>query len=177
MKKPPTTTLASHGVIHITGTNRGLIEDLNQCSHMTEPSPFSADSALIDALSERAVPVSCPEDRVLFRQGEECIGVFILRSGHATLEMFSNTGEVVARFTTRDGSVLGLPAVFSGEKYSLTGIALRGSDVRFLQRSSFLDLMGSTPALALKVLQVIAAETRAARAALVEALARLGIRT
>lgn len=147
-------------------------DDLNQCSHMTEPSPFSADSALIDALSERAVPVSCPEDRVLFRQGEECFGGFILRSGHATLEMFSDTGEVVARFTTGDSSVLGLPAVLSGERYSLTAVVSRGSDVRFLQRSTFLDVIWSSPALSIKVLQVIAAETRAARAALVDALAR-----
>lgn len=161
-----------YGVTQITGKNQGVVEDLNQCSHMTEPSPFSADSGLIEALSERAVPVLCPEDRVLFRQGEECLGVFILRSGHATLEMLSNTGEVVARFATGDGSLLGLPAVFSGEKYSLTAIALRSSNVRFVESGSFLDLMGSNPALSLKVLQVTAAETRAARAALVDALAR-----
>ena len=84
-----------------------MVDDLNQCSHMTEPSPFSADSTLIDALSERAVPVSCPEDRVLFRQGEECLGLFVLRTGHATLEMQSNIGEVVARFAMGAGSLLG----------------------------------------------------------------------
>jgi len=138
----------------------------------SEPSPFSADSALVEALSERAVPVSCPKDRVLFRQGEECLGVFVLQSGHANLEMLSDTGEAVARFATGDGSLLGLPAVFSGEKYSLTAYAQAGSDVRFVERGSFFDLIGSTPALSLKVLQVVAAETRAARAALVDALAR-----
>ena len=98
--------------------------------------------------------------------------MFVLRSGHATLEMRSNTGEVVARFATGDGSLLGLPAVFSGETYSLTAVAQRGSIVSFVERGSFLDLMGSNPAFSLKVLQVIAAETRAARAALVDALSR-----
>jgi CRP-like cAMP-binding protein len=137
-----------------------------------ESSPFSADSAFIDALSERAVPVSCPEDRVLFRQGEECAGLFVLRSGHAILEMRSNTGEVVARFGTGDGSLLGLPAVFSGETYSLTAVAQQDSSVSFVERGSFLDLIWLNPALSLKMLQVIAAETRAARAALVDALSR-----
>ena len=138
----------------------------------SEPSPFSADSVLIDALLEGSVAAPCPEDSVLFRQGDECVGLFVLLSGHAILEMLSNCGEVVARFATGDGSLLGLPAVFSGEKYSLTAIAQAGSDVRVVQRSSFLDLMGADPALSLKVLQVIAAETRAARAALVDVLAR-----
>ncbi|MGB0081443.1 MAG: cyclic nucleotide-binding domain-containing protein [Terracidiphilus sp.] len=138
----------------------------------SEPSPYSADSALIDALSDGAVPVSCPEDVVLFRQGEECAGVFILKTGQATLEMLSDTGEVVARFATGDGSLLGLPAVFSDEKYSLTAVAQQGSNVSFVERGRFLDLMKSNPAFYLKVLQVIAAETRAARAALVDVLSR-----
>ncbi|MFZ0337478.1 MAG: cyclic nucleotide-binding domain-containing protein, partial [Terracidiphilus sp.] len=71
--------------------------------------------------------------------------MFILKTGQATLEMLSDTGEVVARFATGDGSLLGLPAVFSDEKYSLTAVAQQGSNVSFVERGRFLDLMKSNP--------------------------------
>lgn len=135
-------------------------------------SPFHADPLLFEAIVVLANPVPCPNDTVLFRQGDECSGLFTLKSGGATLEMDCENGEVCAEFAADGGSLLGLPAVLSGEKYSLTTVALRGSDVGFVKRNDFLDLMNSSPALSLGALQVMAAETRAARAALIDALER-----
>lgn len=139
---------------------------------MTLPSPFHADPVVLRALAKLTVPVPCPEDRMLFRQGDECSGLFVLYTGQANLELRCDMEEVVASFPISDGSLLGLPAALSGEKYSLTAIVKAGSEVGFITRSSLLHLMKSDSALALKALQVLAAQTSAARAALVEVLAR-----
>lgn len=135
-------------------------------------SPFHADTSLLSAVAELASPVPCLADTVVFRQGEECAGLFVLKRGHATLEMECGDAGLCTVFEADDGSLLGLPALISGERYSLTATIAGGSEIGFVQRNSFLGLMNACPRLSLKALQVMAAETRAARKALVEALQR-----
>jgi CRP-like cAMP-binding protein len=66
------------------------------------------------------------------------------------------------------GSLLGLPAIISNEPYSMTAMVRKGSEVRFVSRHDFEDLMRAEPSLSLKVLPVLAAEVRAARQAFSE---------
>jgi len=138
----------------------------------SESSPFRADRPLFGAIANLTRPVPYPEGTVLFRQGSECFGLFVLRSGLVVLEMACENGEVCASFVADDRSLLGLSALLSGERYSLSALARRDSVVGFVKRDDFLARMSSNPTLSLKALQVMAAETRAARAALVEALER-----
>jgi CRP-like cAMP-binding protein len=133
-----------------------------------DPSSFVADPALIEALQRRSTPILCIEDRVLFRQGDPSIGLFIVAKGSATLSMVSWTGASVMNIETADNSLLGLPGLIGNEPYSLTAVARAGADVRFVGREDFLSMMQSEPQLALKILAVLAAEVRSARMAIKE---------
>jgi CRP-like cAMP-binding protein len=64
------------------------------------------------------------------------------------------------------GSLLGLPGLISGEPYTLTAIARNGARVSFVSRDDFTSLMQTNPLMALKMLEVLAAEVRSARHAL-----------
>jgi CRP-like cAMP-binding protein len=66
------------------------------------------------------------------------------------------------------GSLLGLPAIIGNEKYTLTATACRGSDIRFVTREDFEDLIRQKPSLSQLLLHVLAAEVRSARQALSE---------
>lgn len=129
-------------------------------------SAFVADRKLIQALEKRSQAVSCGEDHVLFSQGEAPTGLYILRSGEAALIMRSEYGEVVMCLRVAAGSLLGLPGIIANEPYTLTAMARKGSEVKFVTRSDFEDLIRDEPSLSLKVLQVLAAEVRSARLAL-----------
>ena len=133
-----------------------------------ESSTFVADSNLILALEKKSQHVVCGVDQILFRQGEAPIGVYILRSGEAALVMTSEADEVVMCLRAAAGSLLGLPAIIGNEPYTLTAKARKGSDVRFVSRDDFEDLMRAEPSLTLNVLKVLATEVRAARKALAE---------
>ncbi len=124
---------------------------------------FVADQELIQALEKRSQPVSCGEDLVLFRQGAAPNGLFILRSGEATLVMRSESGEEVMCLRVSAGSLIGLPAIIGNKPYTLAATARRGSDVRFVTRVDFEHLTRAEPSLCFKVLEVLAAEVRAAR--------------
>jgi CRP-like cAMP-binding protein len=131
-----------------------------------DPAAFVADPELIDALEKRANPVSCAEDTVLFTQGDEPHGLYILHGGQAYLTMAGPTGEPVLCMQPFDGSILGLPAVIGSEPYSLTAQAIKGATLSYVRREDFRKLLEEDPQLPMKVLHVLAAEVRAARQAL-----------
>ena len=131
-----------------------------------DPAAFLADRDLIDALAARATPIECEAERVLFCQDDAADGVYILREGAATLTMTSQDGKPILTVEARSGSLLGLPGLISHQPYSLTAVAQAGAKVGFLSRSEFTALMESDPALSFKILQVLAAEVRSARYAL-----------
>ena len=131
-----------------------------------DPSAFVADKELLDALETRSTLIVCEENCVLFNQGDPPSGLYVLRSGSATLSKTSQTGETILRISVTPGALLGLPGCIAGQPYSLTGKASKGAELGFVSREGFSDLMLNNPALSLKVLSVLAAEVRSARRAI-----------
>lgn len=131
-----------------------------------DPAAFVADRELIDALEKRSTTLNCEEDSVLFTQGDEPHGLYILHGGDAFLTMAGPNGEPVLCMQPFDGSLLGLPALIGNEPYSLTAQALKGSSFSYVKRDDFRKLLEEEPALPMKILHVLAAEVRAARMAL-----------
>jgi CRP-like cAMP-binding protein len=129
---------------------------------------FAADPKLIRALEKRSPPISCIKDRFLFHQGDNPDGLFILQSGEAALVMHATSGDLVMCLSASAGSLLGLPAVISNEPYTMTALVRKGSEVGFVSREDFGNLLSAEPLLYHKVLQVLASEVRIARLTLIE---------
>ena len=126
---------------------------------------FVADEQLIRALRQRSAPVDCSKDRVLFCQGDDPAGLYILHQGHVALSMCDEEGDVVLTMAAGPGSLLGLPGVVGNCPYSLSAAARQGSEVSFVSREGFSNLMLTDPGLAVLILRVLAAEVRTARIA------------
>jgi CRP-like cAMP-binding protein len=133
-----------------------------------DPSAFLADPKLILALKNCATAISCSEDRVLFKQGEIPVGLYILNQGQTTLTMTSPNGEQIMSIQAHRGALLGLPSLIGNESCTLSAIARNGAQLSFIPRGEFVSLMHASPLLALKMLKVLAAEVRSARHALSE---------
>jgi CRP-like cAMP-binding protein len=80
--------------------------------------------------------------------------------------MNSPSGEEVMSIDATAGSLLGLPGLIGDEPYSLTAVARKDAELCFISRDEFTNLMRTNPLLSLKVLQVLAAEVRSARQAI-----------
>ena len=133
-----------------------------------DSSAFLADAQLIDELGKQSTALSCDRDRILFRQGDAPLGVYILLKGEATLTMTAPTGEMILSTQAVANSLLGLPGLIGNQPYTLTAVAHTGAQLNFVSRDEFTALMQSQPQLSLKILQVIAAELRSARHALLQ---------
>lgn len=131
-----------------------------------EPSAFVADPELIQALEKHSTSITCDADRVLFHQGDHPEGLYILNKGETTITMASPTGEQLMSIQAQAGSLLGLPGLIGNKPYTLSAIARNGAQLSYIPREQFTSLMRTEPMLALKMVQVIAAELRSARQAL-----------
>lgn len=131
-----------------------------------DSSAFVADQELIEALRPSAKAVDCDEDRVLFHQGDEPVGIYILHAGEVFVTMDSHCGDEVISFHAHPGSLLGLPGVVGNTEYSLSAVARKGSLVTFVSRDDFAKMMLTRPQLSMMILRMLANEVRSARKAI-----------
>jgi len=129
-----------------------------------KPSP-----ELIAAFEKKATKVVCSNDEILFRDGEHGDCIYLVLAGEVAL-LLPLTSTDVMGFRAQSGSFLGLPAAFSLEPFSMTAIGWEGTELAVMSRDRFKDLIGTSPTLALDVLKILAAEARAARAAIAHAV-------
>jgi len=139
---------------------------------ITEPlihldsSAFVADPDLLRQLEKWATTFHCEAGRLLFRQGEPSVGLYIVDKGQVAMSMVSDQGKVVLSMQTGERSLLGLPGVIGNEPYTMTATTEAECTVSFIGREEFFEFMGNETMLAMKILEVLASEVRSARKAL-----------
>jgi len=96
--------------------------------------------------------------RILFAEGEPAQGVYILRSGRATVSISSSEGRVVMLRMAQAGEVLGLNAVLRGSSYDTTVKTLEPSRTDFVSRAELIQLMQQSSAGAYAILRLLSQE-------------------
>jgi CRP-like cAMP-binding protein len=95
---------------------------------------------------------------VLFRQGEPARGVYLIRRGSVVLSLDGDRQRRAGH-----GWILGLPAAFSGEPYSLTAKTVESCEFAFIPREKVVEFVRLNPALGVHLLEILAAEISAVR--------------
>ena len=123
---------------------------------------FLADPELAREIEKRSKSCSSIRDGVLFRQGDLPIALYFVKSGEVALAMESGDRMVMC-VRAGAGSLVGLPAIVGNKPYSMTSAPCAGAEILEISSSEFNALIGNNQILALKVLQVLAAEVHLAR--------------
>ena len=92
---------------------------------------------------------------ILFRAGRPARGAFLIRAGQVKLSL---GGGVFPPRILGSGNVIGLPATFSGEPYSLTAKAARDCRLDFVPRRKLLNLVHRKPELGFQVVRMLSEE-------------------
>jgi len=108
-------------------------------------------------LQEIATPVLKDKGTVLFQMGQPCRGAFLIQSGQVQLSMDTASSLYPAR-TVGSGFVVGLPATFSGEPYSLTAEAKTRCRLEFIPRQKLLSLLHQNPDAGFQILRLLSEE-------------------
>lgn len=133
---------------------------------LTDDHDVHADAVreLAEALDSIASAHSCRPGDVLFRQGQAADGVLVVRRGKVRLCAGSPDGGMRLPYrTVGPGYVLGLPALFSGEPYSLSAEALEECAFGFVERARALELVRQRLDLCFQAADLLARELRSLR--------------
>ena len=98
---------------------------------------------------------SYPKGAILFVEGQEASGVFILLSGRVKLTANSADGKSLLLRIAEPGEVIGLPGTISGKTYVLTGEVLEPIEVKFISRGPFLQFLREHGEAALRVAEIL----------------------
>ena len=118
---------------------------------------FKLSADLYRQLSTAAKPVTKRKGTVLFRAGQPGTGAFLIRSGQVRMSLGSNPLLYPSRIVG-SGSVIGLPATFSGEPYSLTAKAEEDCCLDFIPRRKLVDLLRRNPKVGCQIVRILSEE-------------------
>jgi len=108
--------------------------------------------ANLDAISSSATYL---RGAVLFVEGQEPRGVFIICNGRVKLTATAADGKSIIVRVAEAGEVVGLPGTISGQPYELSGEALEPIQANFVSRKEFLQFLRDQGEAALKVAQML----------------------
>jgi len=94
---------------------------------------------------------------LLFRRGAPSRGAYLIRRGQVELSL-EGGGTLYPTRLLGPGSIVGLPASFSVEAYSLKANAVKNCELEFISRSQLLKLLRENTTVALQLLQILSEE-------------------
>lgn len=104
-----------------------------------------------------------PKGSVLFVDGEEPRGVFILCSGRAKLTTSSSEGRTLIVKIAEPGEVLGASATILGTPYEVSAETLEPSQLNFIKREDFMRFLSMHPDACLHTAQQLSEKYQAAQ--------------
>jgi CRP/FNR family transcriptional regulator, cyclic AMP receptor protein len=102
----------------------------------------------LDAISSSA---TYPKGAILFVEGQEPRGVFVICNGSAKLSATSAAGKSLILRIAEAGEVIGLPGTISGKPYEATAEAQEPVQANFIPRKPFLEFLRAHGEVALRV--------------------------
>ena len=108
--------------------------------------------AEMDSISSSSV---YPKGTILFVEGQEPRGVFVICNGRLKLSTSSSQGKSVIVRVAEPGEVIGLPGAISGRPYDLTAEALEPVQASFIRRDAFLHFLHHHADAAVRVAEIL----------------------
>ncbi|HVT02987.1 MAG TPA: Crp/Fnr family transcriptional regulator [Thermoanaerobaculia bacterium] len=116
--------------------------------------------AALDAIKFTSV---YPKGAVLFVEGEQPRGVFILCSGKAKLTTSSTEGKTLIVKIAEPGEVLGASAAILGTSYEISAETLEPSQVNFIRRDDFIGFLNAHAEACMHTAQQLSEKYRSAQ--------------
>jgi CRP-like cAMP-binding protein len=131
----------------------------------TKTNILRASSKLKKSLATAGVLKCYSSKHHLFEVDQENEGVYLVLKGRVCLSV-RDLDKLDRVFSS--GSLLGVPATFTGHPYSLAAVAVTDAEVLHVDRKSFLDLMTQQPELCREATDMLSREVTFIHAALAE---------
>ena len=122
----------------------------------------SLSPAALEQLNSIKSTATYPKSAILFTEGQQPRGVFILCGGKAKLTASSREGKTIMLKLSSAGEVLGLSAVISNMPYEVNAELAEAAQVNFIPREAFLRFLKDNSDVAVRVAEQLSRNYHAA---------------
>ena len=124
--------------------NLAIVEHCSDCALREAHGGFCNMAAEpVQALDSIKFSGAYPKGALLFVEGEQPRGVFILCSGRVKLTTTSSEGRTLIVRLSNPGEILGVSATILGTPYEVSAETLEASQVSFVRRDDFMRLLNA----------------------------------
>jgi len=134
-----------------------------ECSVREDRLFCNMSQATVAALESIKFTGVYPKGSLLFVEGEQPRGVFILCSGRAKLTTSSSEGKILIVKIAEPGEVLGASATILGKPYEVSAETLEPSQLNFIKREDFLRFLTTHPEASMHTVQQLSEKYHAAQ--------------
>jgi len=117
-------------------------------------------------LTERETLQHRPAGTILFNEGDQPRGIYLIHSGTIELLLRNRNGEWKRMRSAAPGEILALESVVSRRPHEYTARAASPCDLGFIEKESFLRVLDENPAIWFSVLRLLSQGVNASYASL-----------
>lgn len=130
-----------------------ILDNCLTCPQRTEHLFCNLSPQAAQRLNEIKSTAVYPKGAMLFIEGQQPRGVFVLCVGKTKLSTSSREGKTIITKISEGGDVLGLNAVISNRPYEVTAEMMEPGQANFIPRDSLLHFLKDFPEVAVRVAQ------------------------
>lgn len=132
-----------------------IVESCVTCPFHTERVFCNLSKSALQGLDALSSTASYPKGAVLFVQGQNPRGVFVLCHGRVKMTASSAEGKSIILRIAGAGELIGVPGTLSGKPYEVTAEAFEPIQANFIPREPFLQFLRDHGDAALSVAQIL----------------------
>lgn len=117
-----------------------------------------AKGEYLDAINNQKVCNIFKKGQTLFNEGSYPYGVYCINNGKVKLAHLGDDGKDQIIRLLKNGDVIGYRALLSGERYSATAVALEDTQVCFIPKELFVNVLRKDSGLALEMMKLLSDE-------------------
>ena len=110
----------------------------------------------LDTISAIAVPKRIARKAILFREGDEAKGFYLVVKGRVKLSKVSSTGKEQILHFVQTGQSFAEAALYMDQAYPATAEAIEETDLYFIPRDTLMKSMAADPGLAMNLIAHLA---------------------
>lgn len=131
--------------------------------HIKENTLFTGlNDAQLDAFKEAVVINHHKKREIVFMEGDDCSGLYIIRTGRVKVVRSSSTGKEQIINIMNPGDLLGFEVFYNGRIYKNTAVAMEDCELCYIERHSFFKILENEPGIARKLILSLGRELNSA---------------
>lgn len=121
--------------------------------HIRENTIFTGlNDAQLDAFKDVVIISSYKKREVVYLDGDDCSGLYIIRTGRLKLVRSSSTGKEQIINILNPGDLLGFEVFYEGRTYRNTAVAMEDSELCYIEKNAFFKILEREPDISKKLI-------------------------